>query len=198
MKRKNACYRWAVLLAMMLVAAVADAQGWRNHSDYRVERGRVYYRNQPVEYADARTFMDLGQGYAKDCQNVYMEGRVLPYVDPASFRLKGQGNAHYDGYPDNGYGSNPGGNYGNRPDSDEHLARGYKVTQWNVYYNGQKTELVVRSFQNLGGGYAKDAFDVYYCGMKLPDAFANRFVYLGDGYAEDSFNTYYRGRKTSR
>lgn len=47
----------------------------------------------------------------------------------------------------------------------------------------------------LEGGYAKDAFNVFYYGMKVDGATASSFKYSGDGYAEDAFNAFYRGRK---
>ena len=167
--RKSILFRLCLLLLLVLGTQTAMAQGWRNpdkgRSDYRIERNHVYYRQHQLTDADVRTFVDLGYGYAKDYRNVYWEGRVLPHVDPANFRLKGQ-----------------------------EVGR-YRVTTHDVFYDDMKTEANPRSFQELGGGYAKDAFDVYYCGKKIKDAFANKFVYLGDGYAEDAFNTYYRGKK---
>ena len=192
--------RLSLLLLLVLVTQAVSAQGWRTpnqgvRSDYRIERNHVYYRQQQLPEADARTFVDLGYGYAKDNRYVYMEGRVLPYVDPSTFRLKGQ-DGRYDRYdPYHGGGYNNGTRYGSQRDTDQHLAGRYRVTTNDVFYDNMKTEANPRSFQELGGGYAKDAFDVYYCGRKIRDAFASRFVYLGDGYAEDAFNTYYRGRK---
>ena len=50
-------------------------------------------------------------------------------------------------------------------------------------------------FKELGGGYAKDHFNVFYYGEKVKGAMASSFKYMGNGYAEDSFDTYYRGRK---
>lgn len=194
--KKSMFLRLSLLLLLAFGTQAVSAQGWRNpdkkRSDYRIERNHVYYRQQQLPDADVRTFVDLGCGYAKDSRSVYMEGRVLPYVDPATFRLKGQ-DGRYDRY-DSYYGGEHGSHQGNR-DSDAYLAGRYRVTTHDVFYDNMKTEANPRSFQELGGGYAKDAFDVYYCGLKVKDAFASRFVYLGDGYAEDAFNTYYRGKK---
>lgn len=52
-----------------------------------------------------------------------------------------------------------------------------------------------RTFKDLGWGYGKDAYDVYYMGRKMEGVFSNTFKVLEDGYAEDSFDTYYRGKK---
>ena len=49
------------------------------------------------------------------------------------------------------------------------------------------------SFKDLGGGYGKDAFNVYYCGEKVKGAMASSFKYTGDGYRQDTFDAYYRG-----
>ena len=51
------------------------------------------------------------------------------------------------------------------------------------------------SFKEIGDGYAKDAFNVFYYGKKVDGASASTFKYTGDGYAQDAFNAYYRGRK---
>ena len=51
-----------------------------------------------------------------------------------------------------------------------------------------------RSFKDLGWGYGKDAFDVYYMGDKVSGASSSSFKVLKDGYAEDAFDTYYRGK----
>ena len=66
-----------------------------------------------------------------------------------------------------------------------------------MYYRGNKVEdATASSFQIIEGGYAKDAFNAYYHGKKLPDvSSANNFKYQGNGYASDGFNMYYRGKK---
>lgn len=51
------------------------------------------------------------------------------------------------------------------------------------------------SFKDLGGGYGKDAFNVYYCGEKVKGAMESSFKYTGDGYRQDTFDAYYRGKK---
>ena len=174
MKQSAFLHKSFLLVAMMGWAMMSNAQR------YEVDRGRIYYGNEIVMQADARSFVDLGYGYAKDQYNVYMNGRVLENVDPASFRLKERS--------------------GRRPhdkEREEPVARhrGYYKTKWNVYYGDKKLDAMASSFKELGGGYAKDAFNVYYCGEKVEGAWASSFKYTGDGYAEDSFDAYYRGRK---
>ena len=174
MKQSAFLHKSFLLVAMIGWAIMSSAQR------YEMDRGRIYFGNEIVMQADARSFMDLGYGYAKDQFNVYMNGRVLENVDPASFRLKERS--------------------GRRPhdrEREEPVAhhRGYYKTKWNVYYGDKKLDAMASSFKELGGGYAKDAFNVYYCGEKVEGAWASSFKYTGDGYAEDSFDAYYRGRK---
>lgn len=70
----------------------------------------------------------------------------------------------------------------------------YIVTSNAVLYNGEKISDSPSSFKDLGWGYGKDAFDVYYMGKKVNGASTTSFKVLKDGYAEDAFDTYYRGR----
>ena len=47
----------------------------------------------------------------------------------------------------------------------------------------------------LTDGYAKDAFDAYYCGKKVVGSSASTFKVTGNGYAKDAWETYYLGKK---
>lgn len=146
---------------------------------YEMDRGRIYFGEELVMYADVQSFKDLGLGYAKDHYNVYMNGRVLENVDPSTFRLK----AH-SGHRQHGKGK-----------EEPATHKGYYKTTFNVYYGDKKLDAMASSFVELGGGYAKDAFNVYYYGEKVKGAWASSFKYTGNGYAQDSFDAYYRGKK---
>lgn len=171
----------AVSLKIMMVMGL---MGWSLSGfaqAYQVDRNRVFFDREPMPYADARTFVDLGYGYAKDRDNVYLDGRILEFVDPATFRLKGRDGSHVRKH---------------RGDHERSAAHsGYYKTKFNVYYGDKKIDAVPTSFKEIGGGYAKDAFNVFYEGMKVEGASASTFKYTGDGYAEDAFNAFYRGRK---
>ena len=175
MKHAAILHKSFLLIAMIGWAMMGKAQR------YEIDHGRVYFSNELVVHADARNFVDLGCGYAKDQQNVYMNGRVLENVDPSTFRLKKQVNS---GHRNHGQGK--GGSA---------ALRGYFKTKMNVYYGTKKLDAMASSFKELGGGYAKDAFNVFYYGEKVEGAMASSFKYTGDGYAEDAFDAYYRGRK---
>ena len=196
---------------MMAGAWSAAAQG---RDSYVIRYGRVYFENNELHGADARSFRDLGYGYGKDRYHVYMYGRVLPYVDPSSFRVSkryepvyipgnphtGPGNGNRPGNGGPGYGDRPGNGgpgiggpgYGDRPGSGRPDESGYRVTTHDVLYNGRKVSgASASSFRDLGYGYGKDSFSVFYCGKELRDAMASTFKVLGWGYAKDSFNVYY-------
>ena len=113
--------------------------------------------------------------------NVYLNGRVLENVDPSTFRLKERSAwRHF-----------------RHGEMDEPMStyRGYYKTNFNVYYGDKKIDAMASSFVDLGGGYAKDSFNVYYFGEKLKGCMASNFKILEGGYAKDSFNVYYRGNK---
>ena len=174
---------------MMAGAWSAAAQG---RDSYAIRYGRVYFENNELHGADARSFRDLGYGYGKDRYHVYMYGRVLPYVDPSSFRVSKRYEPDYiPGNPHTGPG-NGGPGYGDRPGSGRPDESGYRVTTHDVLYNGRKISgASASSFRDLGYGYGKDSFSVFYCGKELRDAMASTFKVLGWGYAKDSFNVYY-------
>lgn len=177
MKQTAFLLKSLVLTTMMGWSLTGNAQ-----KRYDVDRGRVYFGQEIVMYADSHSFVDLGSGYAKDRNNVYMNGHVLENVDPSTFRLKERstwrrhGNGESDLQPD-------------RPN------RGYFKTQFNVYYGDKKIDAIASSFVDLGGGYAKDAFNVFYFGEKIKGAMASNFTVLEGGYSKDSFNVYYFGEK---
>jgi len=173
MKQTGFLHRSLLLVAMVGWALTSNAQR------YETDHGRVYYGNELLMHADARSFIDLGCGYAKDRHNVYMDGRVLENVDPSTFRLKDRRTWRH-----------------HEQNTEEHQApRGYFKTNMNVYYGDKKINAVAATFEELGGGYAKDAFTVYYCGEVVKGAMASSFRYTGNGYGQDTFDAYYRGKK---
>lgn len=204
--------RFIAVAVLILSAMTAFAQ---NSGGYKILNGKVYYKNVILHEADPNTIQDLGYGYAKDNENVWFEGKILPLVDPHMFRLKhtsspsgpvpphhrseefglddllsvllGNGSSHDDvRNPDHG----PDHDHGNM-----HQERGYEIVGNKVYYNGVLiSNAYPHSFKDLGWGYAKDSGRVYYCGKKLTDN-PSRFKALTDGYAMDSFDVYYFGKE---
>lgn len=170
-----------ILLKSLLITMM---MGWTLMSSaqrYEIDHGRVFFDEEVMMEADARTFVDLGYGYAKDRMNVYMNGQVLENVDPSTFKLKERPGRHFHKHE------------GKTEPEPAH--KGYFKTTFNVYYGDKKIDAMASTFVELGGGYAKDSFNVYYFGEKLKGCMASNFQILEGGYAKDSFNVYYRGVK---
>ena len=135
-------------------------------SDYTVRGTKVYYGRVELRDADYRTFVDLGHGYAKDNDNVWWNGAVLPYVDALSFRLTTQSGRPGQG-PGSAPGMGPGYGPGTTPGVPGHgmivqppMAK-YEVIGNSVFFNGVKVKGArASSFKDLGWGYAMDTFDV--------------------------------------
>ena len=66
----------------------------------------------------------------------------------------------------------------------------YTKENFNVYFNNKLTNINAMTFEDLGHGYARDAFSVYYKGKKIKGAFHLKFQVLGREYAKDPFNVY--------
>ena len=175
MKQTALLFRSLLLVTMMGWTSMSQAQR------YEIIHGRVIFCDEVMMQVDTQSFVDLGYGYAKDRMNVYLNGRVLENVDPSTFRLKERSSWRHHGHWER-----------NDP-APEH--RGYYKTQFNVYYGDKKIDAMAANFVELGGGYAKDSFNVYYFGEKLKGCMAANFEILEGGYAKDAFSVFYRGNK---
>ncbi|MGP1625371.1 DKNYY domain-containing protein [Prevotella koreensis] len=174
----------ALLLFVAFTLSISAQTQQQKMKPYSLNRNKVYYQRQPIVEADYRSFVDLGFGYAKDRYNVYYLGRILPYVDPLTFSLR----VAIQPYPDDYYPTDD-----DMYDRDDYY--GYRITSNAVLFRGKKISDSPKSFRDLGWGYGKDNFDVFYMGEKMDGVFSSSFKVLEDGYAEDSFDTYYKGRK---
>ena len=58
----------AFLLKSLMVIGLLGCTVSVYAQSYEVDRGRVFFERKPIPYADARTFVDLGCGYGKDCE----------------------------------------------------------------------------------------------------------------------------------
>lgn len=202
--------------AMLSLTTMVSAQ--RYESAYSVRGNEAIYEGRVIREADAKSFQILGHGYAKDRYNVYLDGQVLRFVDPQTFRLYERDMARPNpGRPGNIVGGGHRGDYVNRPtyhmdrfnvyfngekvqgasaSSFKDLGDGYGCDSFSAYYFGKKIHgSTGSSFQVIGYGYSKDAFNVYYDGVKLNGVSGNRFELLGYGYSKDAFNVFYNGEK---
>ena len=55
---------------------------------YAKDFKQVYYRGEVLKGADPLTFEDLGKGYARDKNTVYLDGAKQPDLNAKSFRVK--------------------------------------------------------------------------------------------------------------
>ena len=190
----------------------------QNYARYAVRLDKVFYAGAVVNEADALTFRDLGYGYAKDRNNVYWNGQVLPFVSPEGFRL-------HDGQdvcppveqePE----AKPGleqaigvllgtflGQVSGQssattpppPPGHVHVVKeGYFVDVDVVLYNGVIVEEAhPDSFQELGNGYAIDDSHAFYAGQRIKGITSVNFRSIRDGYARNTNSIFYLGNKFS-
>lgn len=154
--------------------------------------------------ADPRTIQDLGYGYAKDNEYVWFEGKILPLVDPHTFRLKysvppsgpvpPQHGSQDFGLDDlfsllfgGGSSQNGGQNPGyNQDPGHQDPGHGPGPGPGNGHDpNGMHHD---RGYEIVGN-------KVYYNGVLVSNAYAHSFKDLGWGYAKDSARVYYCGKK---
>jgi len=68
-----------------------------------------------------------------------------------------------------------------------------------IFYRREYGEsMTAISFEDLGFGYARDPFQVYFPGHMINGAHPQSFEVLSDGYAKDTFYVYYQSDKMSR
>lgn len=162
------------------------------HSLYLKDKNSVYYAYstydydsrdvfsvQSISHADPTTFTNLGNGFAKDKNNVWFQGKVMAEADSSTFIV----DAPYDVYK-----------------------RGYNASDANSLYSGPSTVGDVIVYKNAdketftsfaGGTYAKDKNHVwYYGGVLIPEADSASFVYDDHEEAHDKNHTYNQGKLT--
>ena len=191
---------------------------------WQQKEGAWYYRELPIEGADAKTFEVLNDNYAKDKGEVYYGDtyrkgqeyylikhsrlRVLKGADPATFRYlnydysRDKSSVFYEGvaFPVKDV------------DTFELIDRAYARDRVTAYYHQQPIPGSDGStFAVIDGGYSKDARQVFYSTLEprgtnpirrskpLKGALPESFKVLGiGGYAADSAQVYYRGEVVTR
>lgn len=164
----------SALLAMPVMAQHHRGH-YNNHScEYRQDhkggnklyvksRDEVFYNGRPMRGVHARTFKELGGGYAKDTYYVYYCGKRLDRASANSFRVLKNGyakdafNVYFLGDVVRGVSVN----------SFRVLGNGYSKDNFYVYYRGQRMDRAsANSFKVMKNGYAKDNFNTYYRGKR--------------------------------
>lgn len=146
---------------------------------------------KPLEGADAKSFEDVGGGYAKDKNHVYKNGIIDGSLDPKTLRSIDHGYVTDDHQVSYGY-SNvkiPGVD----PKTFTILGNGnyYSKDAQRVYYTSGGWRILdgadVQTFKVLvpNEEYAKDQYHVYYAGRVLEDIDASSFNFIGERFSRD-------------
>ena len=162
---------------------------------YVVRGSEVYHYNQLVTGADAKTFSFVGRIYAKDARSVYVNGRVLPAADPATFTV-------VDGVAKDArhvYVADiivPNAD----PATYRILNLAYARDDKRVYRTGIMLEdadpLTFTVMDDQYGGTGKDRRHVYLDAKIIPGADPATYVVLGQDYGrlgKDATHVYYQG-----
>ncbi len=202
MKSMAVTAKMVAVVTMMSMATVMSAQ--RYQSTYSVMGNRVMYNKKEVKIADAASFQVLGYGYAKDKNNVYLDGEILRFVDPQGFHLHGQSiQQGATGEVTAGRG-HAAGQTGGNVDHPYAGTNGHMYGGNNGYQIGDGHDGPGYHIGNDGDARPADAhyhitkWDVYFEGKKISGASASSFKDLGNGYGKDSFDVYYMGEKIKR
>lgn len=132
---------------------------------YTSNKHGIYFKEQIAPGVDPKTFMVLGDYYAKDRRGVfYSTGERIPSADPASFQVL-----------------------------IDHPA--YAIDNEYVFWaSTQIYGADVGTFKVLGESYATDKTNVYYTDQIVTKADLKTFAYKGNGYAQDKNNIYHLGQ----
>jgi predicted DNA-binding antitoxin AbrB/MazE fold protein len=151
---------------------------------------------------DPESYTILGSSYAKDHNNVYHDGKLVPGANPNTFEVieKCQANENLVGkiLPADNYAQDEENIYWSGEmitadhDSFSVINCSYGKDKDFIYTWGRKrTDLDSQTFQLLDQGFSKDQYRVYYSGKEIIDADVDTFEVLGGTYyAKDKNNVY--------
>lgn len=88
---------------------------------------------------------------------------------------------------------------GVNPDTFVELGDGYAKDKFLIFYNGHSIgqAKILKKFMNMKNGYAKDSKNVYYNGEQIK-ADPRTIRVIGDGKALDKDRVYLYGKSTTR
>lgn len=159
------------------------------------DKDRVYVGVETYS-EDADSFEILNHSYHRDSGHVFFEGRPLDGVDPATFKVLGQGDWATDGQQVIFQGKA-------RKDIDPGTFEIFPGDLWardrhQVFFMGQvKQGSDPASFEIFKEDetFARDQKFVYYAGDVIPAADPSSFVILANSYQKDGKNAYWGGRR---
>lgn len=149
-------------------------------SNYSINKGKVYYRDEKIENADIMSFKVLNEDYAKDKNHVYCGNEV---IDPSPLLGKIK-----------------------NPETFEFLPNGilYGKDKYNVYYISSTMSNCFDSYyfihevkginkdkvEVLNKWFIKDDKNIYFKGKILEGADYNTFEVLPNGNGKDKNRSY--------
>jgi DKNYY family len=182
-----------------------------NFGGYTVSDGKVIYHSGlygmgskdswEIPGADADTFSAAGEGYAKDKNSAYLDGRIIPQSDGPSFKLLEK--PYAADWAHVYYGAQV---LSNSPQTFKIIAKLEKITfstDGKKVFSGSVEFLPgtadAASFERIGpSGYFRDRNRVYTFEKVVEGADPRSFEVLPDyeeRYARDEKNVFYRGTK---
>ena len=203
---------------------------------YVLCNNKIYYTYEPfgkyasgpvsieIKGVDTETFEDVKFKYARDKNNVYFEGKIIPNADPETFETIGLGSYKLDEYSstDVSYSKDKNSVYylyeivdGADPETFEIKAFPnpqnspyvmlYGVDKGSVYFFSRNKKIDnadPETFEYLGNNYAHDKNNVFYIDNVVLDADPKTFEVIGCSgggyardYAKDKNNVYHSGIK---
>jgi hypothetical protein len=165
------------------------------NSQYEVRSDGVYYIERLLENADAETFQDLGKGYAKDKNSIFVDGVSKSSFDAATFQILEN---YYTKDKDSVH---RGHAIVSDADAGTFEVIGLFAKDKNhVYCDNDVVEgFDIQTFENINDWYIADVDSIYFCdglyGVDIIDR--NEFCpfkIFEDKYARDNNYVYYEGR----
>ncbi len=140
-----------------------------------IKDGKVFFLSNPIPRADPKTFERLGGGWSRDAGHVYFDNQRCTKIDAQSFRRLNQG-----------YGVDKNGAYYRMnvladadPSTFQVLDSGILAPDFMTYFTGES-----------GGGYARDAKQVWFCHLRVREASAASFTSFGNGFGRDATHAF--------
>lgn len=158
--------------------------------------------NFKLEYADPKTFQVLGNGYAKDKNNVYWNDVKIENADIETFEVMDD-SIEYAKDKNNVYFTWMAQKNIENPETFEFIQNSiYAKDEEKVYFRAGQGDLGIvekanpETFETIKlkdeySHFAKDDKNLYYDGTLLKDADYNSFKVLSENYAIDKNNLYY-------
>lgn len=223
----------AVVLAVALsggCSAIDEPDSMVDEAGYHVRDNVVFYLNPfpgkafQIDGADAASFDIFDRTYARDSEQVYINGHPLPGAQPRSFELLDRPGFSRDSrrvYQHDQPISNDPGNFellggGLAKDSTRVYTpdgvvlsqdpQGFQIiTDRDHYLFAQDSRTVYvnnnpirgaapETFEVLAGGYARDAERAFYFDEPIPGSDSSTFQPLEGPYARDSQRVYWMGK----